>query len=211
MVKNIIIEACIETVEEAKIAEKHGANQLEICSDLAQDGITPSIELVLAIVASVRIPSKIMIRSRSGNFYYNQDELNHMLNDIQKIKTYKVGGFVFGALTRDEAGKVALDMTAIYQICKAAFPYPVTIHKAIDLCDDLLAEVTRLKNISNVKFILTSGGSSDAITGTNMLVEMQKVAGNSIDIIAAGRITKDNLAHLMEATKLKYFHGRKIV
>ncbi len=207
----MIIEACIETAEEAKIAEKLGANQLEICSDLDKDGLTPSISLVVEIVKNVRIPSKIMIRARAGNFFYNQNELNQMLDDIQKIKTYKVGGFVFGALAQDEARKVTLDMTAIYQICKAAFPYPVTIHKAIDLCDDLLGEVIRLKNISNVKFILTSGGASDAISGANMLVKMQNIAGNSIDIIAAGKITKDNMATLMEATQLKYYHGRKIV
>ena len=42
----MIKEACVETFEEAKLAELRGANRIELCSDLALDGFTPSFELM---------------------------------------------------------------------------------------------------------------------------------------------------------------------
>ena len=100
---------------------------------------------------------------------------------------------------------------AIYQICKAAFPFPVTIHKAIDQCFDILGEVEILKNISNVRYILSSGGETDATSGAPMLYKMQKAGGKKINIIAAGKITSDNIQQIIAETKLKIYHGRKIV
>ena len=42
----MIKEACVETFEEAKLAELRGANRIELCSDLANDGLTSSFELI---------------------------------------------------------------------------------------------------------------------------------------------------------------------
>jgi len=43
--KKIFIECCVESHSEALIAEKRGADQLELCSDLANDGLTPDTAL----------------------------------------------------------------------------------------------------------------------------------------------------------------------
>lgn len=209
--KNIIIESCVENVAEAIFAEQEGAHQLEVCGDLEHDGLTPNDDILLDIINTVRIPCKVMIRSRTGDFYYTQAELARMLADIQRIKAYRIDGFVFGALVRSKEGRNCLDIASIYQICKAAYPYPVTVHKAIDLCDDILSEVNKLKNISNVRFILTSGGAPTASDGIKMLKKMGSEAGQNIDIIAAGKVTKTNLDKIAQSTELKYFHGRKIV
>lgn len=211
MINDIIIEACVETLEESIYAAQNGALQLEVCSQLSKDGLTPDENLLSEIISKVRIPVKVMIRWREGDFYYSQDDLQQMLAQIQRLKAYRIDGFVFGALTKNASGKNTLDITTIYQLCKAASPYHVTIHKAIDLCGDIKGEVLKLKNISNVKYILTSGGAVDAMTGYKMLKEMQAVASTEIDIIAAGKITPKNLSQLVVKTGLKYFHGRKIV
>ena len=42
----MIKEACVETFGEAKFAEQKGADRIELCSDLANDGLTPSVELM---------------------------------------------------------------------------------------------------------------------------------------------------------------------
>ncbi len=211
MNSDIIIESCVETVDDSLNAVQNGAHQLEVCSYLSKDGLTPDIAVLSEILSRVKIPVKVMIRSREGNFFYTQEEIQQMISEIQKLKAYRVDGFVFGALMVDSKGKNILDITSIYQICKAASPYHVTIHKAIDLCHDMISEVKRLKQISNVRYILTSGGAADAISGQNMLKVMQKEAGNDINIIAAGKITTKNLPQLIKTSGLKYFHGRKIV
>jgi copper homeostasis protein len=206
----IIKEACVETVEEAVIAANNGAHQLELCSHLAQDGLTPSDILILETIKAVKIPVKVMIRSRAGNFIYSKDEVDHMIADILRLKAYKIEGFVFGAVLEDE-NETKLDIGTIYQLCKAAFPVPVTIHKAIDSCTHLNDEVKKLMIISNVKYILTSGGAKTAVEGLIHLKSMQSTAGSYIKIIAAGKVTPENLPYLIEKTGLQYYHGRKIL
>ena len=38
---DILLEACVETLSEAKNAVKFGANRIELCSHLDLDGLTP--------------------------------------------------------------------------------------------------------------------------------------------------------------------------
>ena len=152
-----------------------------------------------------------LVSERAKNFEYTNDEINIMTAQIQKLKSYRIDGFVFGAVTKNVHNHTILDIKAIYQICKAAFPFPVTIHKAIDQCFNILGEVEILKNISNVRYILSSGGELDAISGAQMLSKMQKASGKKINIIAAGKITPDNIQQIIAKTELKIYHGRKIV
>jgi len=206
-----ILEACVENTDEAIEAFLKGAHQLEICSHLNKDGLTPDEFILHDIISKVKLPCKIMIRCRDGNFEYTNDEINIMTAQIQKLKSYRIDGFVFGAVTKNVHNHTILDIKAIYQICKAAFPFPVTIHKAIDQCFNILGEVEILKNISNVRYILSSGGELDAISGAQMLSKMQKASGKKINIIAAGKITPDNIQQIIAKTELKIYHGRKIV
>lgn len=206
-----ILEACVENTDEAIEAFLKGAHQLEICSHLNKDGLTPDEFILNDIISKVKLPCKIMIRCRDGNFEYSNDEINIMTAQIQKLKSYRIDGFVFGAVTKNVHNHTILDIKAIYQICKAAFPFPVTIHKAIDQCFNILGEVEILKNISNVRYILSSGGELDAISGAQMLSKMQKASGKKINIIAAGKITPDNIQQIIAKTELKIYHGRKIV
>lgn len=207
----MIIESCVENLDEAVHAVNNGAHQVEICRDQAHDGLTPDENELIKIISTIKIPCKVMIRSRAGDFFYTHEEIQDMIREIQRLKSYRIDGFVFGALSHGDIGNITLDMASIYQICKAAYPIPVTIHKAIDLCTYILKEVEKLKNVNNVKFILSSGGAKDAASGLQTLNAMQKQAGDSLQVIAAGKITKDNLPSLSKKLKLNYFHGRKIV
>ena len=207
----MIIESCVETVEQAISAAFSGANQLELCADLDVDGLTPSEHCIVQVLSKIGIPVKVMIRSRSGDFFYTQEEISSMVNDIINLKRYKVDGFVFGALRYGDKRDLYLDIEAIRTICNAAFPYPVTIHKAIDLCTDILEEIPKLKKISNVRFVLSSGGHPTAEQGKNMLAAMQEIAAPEISIIAAGKITYQNVESLHNELSLSYYHGRNIV
>ena len=42
-----------------------------------------------------------MIRPRSGDFCYTNEEIQIMVNDIQVLKSYGIHGFVFGILQTD--------------------------------------------------------------------------------------------------------------
>ena len=63
-----IREACVESLEQAFIAEKNGANRIELCADLDVEGLTPSRELILSVNSQLNIPVHVLIRPRSGYF-----------------------------------------------------------------------------------------------------------------------------------------------
>ncbi len=207
----MILEACIETLQEAQYAYENGAHQLEVCSQLEFDGLTPSHEFVVSLQNSVPLPLNIMVRCRGENFEYSDDEMEEMVRSIHSLKTLNPHGFVLGCTQKTAYGEISLDIDKIRILADAAYPYPVTIHKAIDICTDILQEVDKLKLIDNIKFILTSGGAPTAEKGVDLIKKMKELSAPHIKIRAAGKVTKDNIDRLHSSLGLEHYHGRKIV
>jgi copper homeostasis protein len=203
----MIKEACVETFEEALLAEKQGANRIELCSDLANDGLTPTFDLMKKACSELKIPVMVMIRPRAGNFIYSKDEIVHMKTDIDLAKKAGAAGIVFGLLTPEN--KIDVENTGI--LAEYAKPLPVTFHKAIDELEDQVEGVNQLLKIENVKRILTSGGRPTAKEGRKTLREMIKVAGNKITIMVAGKVLESNVEEIQKLTGAKELHGRRIV
>ena len=205
--QNILKEACVETYEECLLAQKRGANRLELCSALEHGGLTPSIELVNEVLAKVNIPTKVMVRSRKGNFVYNDAEIKAMEKSIVAFKNTGVHGIVFGFLTPDNR----IDIETTRRLTQLAKPLNVCFHKAIDEVEDMLEAVEQLCNIPGVDAILTSGGEATAMQGQDMLRKMIKVANNRLKIVVAGKVLDSNVEELNKLIKAEEYHGRRIV
>ena len=54
----IIKELCVDTYEDATLAESNGADRIELCSRLDLDGLTPSNQLLLRVHSNLKIPIK---------------------------------------------------------------------------------------------------------------------------------------------------------
>jgi copper homeostasis protein len=65
MTQGLILEACVETLEDAFRAEQNGADRIELCGDLSVGGVTPSKELTTACLQSLKIPIPACNRSKS--------------------------------------------------------------------------------------------------------------------------------------------------
>ena len=207
----IIIETCAETTGECIDAEIKGADRLELCSRLDLDGLTPDFALVQDVLSNVSIPVKVMIRCRAGNFFYSDEEMQIMFRDVRQLKDTGISGFVFGALL-DSGGKIHPDMEKIRMIVHEAFPLPVTLHKCIDLCSNILSETEKVCRSGLIQSILSSGTMSTAKEGMPILIKMQEICHNfGVELIAAGKITRENLPELLSECTLTSFHGRKIV
>ena len=141
--KNICLEACVENLEEAILAEKKGANRLELCSRLDLDGLTPNLNLTKKVMEKISIPIKVMIRERDGNFVYSDDEILSMQNQIENFKSIGVLEVVFGTLNINN--KVDIQVTT--RLAKHAFPMNVTFHKASDQTTNILSELESIKSI----------------------------------------------------------------
>jgi copper homeostasis protein len=203
----MIKEACVETMEEAILAQNQGANRIELCSDLANDGLTPSFELMEKACSELQVPVMTMARPRAGDFVHTQNEIEQMKKAIDLAKKAGANGIVFGILTAEN--KIDVENTRI--LADYAKPLPVTFHKAIDELEDPVEGVKDLLQIENIKRILTSGGKPTALEGKDTIREMIKVAGDQIIILVAGKVMDENVADIQKITGAKELHGRRIV
>lgn len=203
----MIKEACVETFEEAKLAEKKGANRIELCSDLAHDGLTPSFDLMKKVISELQIPVITMVRPRAGDFIYTESEIVQMKLEIDLAKKAGAAGIVLGLLTQDNR----MDFENTKTLADYAKPLPVTFHKAIDELENPVEGVKDLLQIKNIKRILTSGGKPTALEGQETIREMIKVAGEQIIILVAGKVLDSNVNDIQKITGAKELHGRRIV
>lgn len=203
----MIKEACVETLEEALKAERLGAARVELCSNLELDGLTPHPDLVRNTCLTLNIPVMVMIRPRPGRFVYSGKEIQEMKSAIDMAKELGAAGVVFGVLTpENRVDEVNTKILADY-----AAPLSVTFHKAIDEVESLLDAVKTLQRIQAVSNILTSGGKATALEGAGQIRKMVEVSKSFPEIIAAGKVTSENLDEIRKLTGAKAFHGRRIV
>ncbi|TFK77403.1 copper homeostasis protein cutC [Pluteus cervinus] len=94
-----------------------------------------------------------MIRPRTGDFKYTDEEIDVMIEDIKVCKEYGVRGVVFGLLTRD--GRV--DVEKAKRIVDEALPLEICFHRAFDMTSDPLEALRDIMDIGGFSRILTSG------------------------------------------------------
>lgn len=203
----MVKEACVESFEEAIKAGERGADRIELCADLASDGLTPPATLIEKTCRKLKIPVMVMIRPRPGNFIYSPEEIEKMKKEIDLAKISGAAGVVFGLLTPENK----LDKENTLKLATYADPLPVTFHKAIDAMKDPVEGVRELKKIKGIRRILTSGGKATALEGQETIRKMISEAEKQIIILVAGKVTEKNVEKIRELTTAQEFHGRKIV
>ena len=203
----VVKEACVDNIQDAINAFKKGADRIEFCSNLDEDGLTPSNYDLISLKKSISIPVRVMVRPHSNSFNYNEDDLIQMKETIELCKNQKFDGVVFGCLNDDNE----LDLNKIKYLADFAKPLNVIIHKAIDLTSSPLNSLKKLLEIDNVNGVLSSGGFETAELGTEVLKKMINISPNEFEIISAGKITNQNFKILHEKIDGKFYHGRKIV
>ena len=203
----IVKEVCVDNIYDALSAFKKGANRLELCSDLEQDGLTPSYELLSEVKLKLTLPVRVMVRPHSKSFVYNDDELNQMKKTINYCKKMNFDGVVFGCLNE----KLELDLKKIEVLSILAKPLKVIIHKAIDFTSSPLKSLKKLIQIDLVDGVLTSGGAKTALHGIEVLNKMMDVIPENFELISAGKITNRNFNLIHKKINGRFYHGRKIV
>jgi copper homeostasis protein len=202
----MIKEACCEGFTEGINAEALGANRIELCSNLAVGGLSPSFNEVKEALKFLNIPVFVMVRPREGNFIYTKKEKELMIQEIRNLKNIKVEGIVIGSLNN----KGEIDTEFMKEVVKIAKPMNITFHKAIDEVKDYNKAIEQLIEIG-IDRVLTSGKKDKAEDAIGFLKTINRLYGNDITFVAAGNITKDNLDSLNNKLDFKEYHGKSIV
>ena len=202
----MIKEACCEGFTEGINAEALGANRIELCSNLAVGGLSPSFNEVKEALKFLNIPVFVMVRPREGNFIYTKKEKELMIQEIRNLKNIKVEGIVIGSLNN----KGEIDTEFMKEVVKIVKPMNITFHKAIDEVKDYNKAIEQLIEIG-IDRVLTSGKKDKAEDAIGFLKTINRLYGNDITFVAAGNITKDNLDSLNNKLDFKEYHGKSIV
>jgi copper homeostasis protein len=200
----ILIEAAVESLDDALAAVAGGADRLELCGDLSVGGTTPDPTLVRAVVDRVGVPVLAMIRPRGGSFVYSDPELDGMRRDIGAALDAGAAGVVLGVL--DERHRVDLDRTRML-LDAAGGGERVTFHRAIDRTPDLAEGVDALVSLG-VARVLTSGGAATASDGAAVLSALVTRAGERLRILAGGAVRATNVRDLVERSGVREVHAR---
>lgn len=202
----MIIEACVENINEALRAESLGANRVELCENLKVGGTTPSAGTIAIVKKILKIPVMVLIRPRGGSFIYSSYEIEVMKHDIEICKKIGVVGVVIGALTKEHS----IDIDLVNELIRLARPMDVTYNKSIDKTFNIIEEFKNLLK-TDIDRVLTSGGAKTAFDGRSIINEMVEISNGKVKIISAGKVHQSDLPKLQKLITCNEFHGKKIV
>lgn len=199
--KGKIIEICLESASSVLRAEEGGAGRVELCSDLFEGGLTPSLGTFRTARKLSSLPVSVMIRPRGGDFCYSDDEFAVMMEDVKIFREEGAESVVFGILTPQ--GEVDCERCRLLR--EAAYPMEATFHRAFDMTRDAFSS---LETIIELGFdrILSSGQEATAVEGADLLCELVKAAGERIIVMPGCGITERNFKKLDEKIGAKEYH-----
>ncbi len=194
------VEICANSYKSAFNALIAGADRIELCSELAVGGITPSYGLIQKVKKELDIAVNVLIRPRSGDFTFSDDEFDVMKRDIQFCKDLGCSGIVSGILTKD----AKIDIARTKELVALAKPLSFTFHRAFDWVINPVEAVHELIEMG-VDRILTSGQASSAVHGLELLSNLKKASSDKIIIMPGGGISEKNIEQFKKE-KFKEIH-----
>jgi len=195
------LEVCIDDLAGLEACIEGKADRIELCSSLIHGGLTPATDLMKP-ASNAKIPVRIMIRPKSGNFHYSSTDLIQMKNDIDIARSFGFEGVVFGA-TLVNGG---IDHNFLEKLVTHAFGLKKTLHRAIDTISDPVGAVNTAINLG-FDCILSSGGFDTANEGLLVLKEMHSMALAKIEIMPGSGINPENAQKIAKSSNFNWLHS----
>lgn len=200
--KRCLLEICVDTVRDVRHAFAFGADRVEYCEDLSIDGITPAADNISTVCSQNDGDIVILIRPRSGDFVYSQDEFESMQQSIHVAKAAGATGIAIGALTPARQ----LDIELLKMAVQTATGVELIMHRAFDGVEDPFLALDQLVDLGFDR-ILTSGLKPSAVLGTPTLRSLVDRARKRIEVIAAGNVRSANAQWVIENSGVQQIHS----
>ncbi|MEU1166319.1 copper homeostasis protein CutC [Streptomyces sp. NPDC005921] len=158
-----VLEVIALDAGDAVAAQAGGADRLELVTDMAADGLTPSPRTFAAIRAAVDIDLRVMLRLADGFAAGDVDRLTGVAGELRGAGADQ---FVLGFL--DAGGGVDLD--AVERVVAALDGCRWTFHRAIDRAADRDALRKELADLPGLDTYLTAGAAEGVDEGLPTLL-----------------------------------------
>ena len=172
--------------------------------EIERDGLTPSIDLVRALLAEVPLPLRVMVRESDGFGITGPGELRTLQRTMGILADLGVDGAVVG-FARD--GR--LDLDPLRAVLSAAPRLAVTLHRAFDTVADPLAAIDQVLLLPQIDRILTSGGDGDWPARCRRFKDYATRVGARITFLPGGGIDDQALVALAASKSVSEAHVGK--
>ena len=203
----VLLEICVDSLADARIAAEHGADRLELNVALESGGLTPTPGLVASVRQALigkgrEIPLISMLRPRAGDFVYRSDEHEVMQADLERLLEMGVDGVALGVLTAQGAINVARCRDLLRRMPGAE----AVFHRAFDFVVDPARALEQLIDLG-FRRVLTSGQAASAIEGAALIARLIEQSRGRIEILPGAGVRAGNVAQLVERTGCDQVHG----
>ncbi|MEV7673551.1 copper homeostasis protein CutC [Streptomyces sp. NPDC000963] len=204
MSNRAVLEVIALDEEDAVAAQTGGADRLELVTDMAADGLTPSGAGFAAIRAAVDIPLRVMLRLADGFSAGGPEGVEALVTRAADLREAGADEFVLGFLTPDGAP----DLVAVERLIAVLDGCRWTFHRAIDRAADRDGLRKGLADLPGLDTYLTAGSATGVDDGLATLKAEAARAGEpgyEARILVGGGLRLDHLPEL-RAAGLDAFH-----
>ncbi|HEY4194413.1 MAG TPA: copper homeostasis protein CutC [Mucilaginibacter sp.] len=197
-----VLEVCAFNIQSCIIAERAGAVRVELCDNPVEGGTTPSYGTMKQVREKIAIDLYPIIRPRSGNYYYDEDEYAIIKKDIEACRELGCNGISVGA--QNINGEI--DTEWLKRIVEWAGPLGVTCNRAFDGTPDPFKALEDIISCGCER-VLTSGQMSAAPDAGEILGKLVLQAGSRIIIMPGAGVKSSNLQKLIEESNATQYHA----
>ena len=193
MSNRAVLEVIALDAQDAVAAQAGGADRLELVTDMAADGLTPSRETFAEIRAAVDIPLRVMLRVADG---FAAGDIDVLVEKVHEMRAEGAEEFVLGFL--DEEGHP--DLVAVERIVAELDGCRWTFHRAIDRAADRDGLRKALADLPGLDTYLTAGAAGGVDEGIPTLLAEAARSGSpgyEPQILVGGGLRLDHLPRLL--------------
>lgn len=166
MSNRALLEVIALDAEDAIAAQAGGADRLELVTDMAADGLTPSRETFAAIRAAVDIPLRVMLRKADGFAAGDAAAVSALVEAARELRAEGAEEFVLGFLNPDGTPDLATVETLLAELGGCRW----TFHRAIDRAADRDGLRKALADLPGLDTYLTAGSAAGVEEGLPVLL-----------------------------------------
>jgi copper homeostasis protein len=200
MNKRAVLEVIALDADDAVAARDGGADRLEIVTDMAADGLTPTRETFARIRSTVDIPLRVMLRLADGFAAGTPKDVERLVTAARGLRAEGAEEFVLGFLAPDGTP----DLVTVERLVAELDGCRWTFHRAIDRAADRPALRTQLADLPGLDTFLTAGAPEGVDEGMPVLLAeagatVRGEPGYGAQLLVGGGLRREHLEPLRAA------------